>query len=84
MIIDNKMDNNNLCSICLESFCKKNIQTICKHHFHYDCLKKWLEKNTSCPYCRCHIGKIDTDTDNKPYMCLGVPPWRYYSPINSL
>jgi len=24
----------------------------CEHHFHSDCIIKWLTKNKSCPFCK--------------------------------
>lgn len=42
------------CSICLTNFEDgeelANLQ--CNHYFHIDCIKKWLNKNESCPLCR--------------------------------
>ena len=41
------------CSICLENFNKKSKVsiTICKHVFHYKCIKDWLYKNAANPKC---------------------------------
>lgn len=38
------------CPICDENVC--DTKTICKHDFCNTCLKKWIEKNNSCPMCR--------------------------------
>ena len=27
----------------------------CKHYFHRKCIKKWLDKNNTCPNCRAKI-----------------------------
>ena len=49
------------CSICLEAFeCNKSQVSItpCKHIFHFDCLKNWLETevlNPQCPNCKYSI-----------------------------
>jgi len=50
-----------MCSICSESYvpgesirvlpCPSN-----SHHFHQNCIDKWLKINSSCPICRHHIG----------------------------
>lgn len=43
------------CSICFEDeYTKSNymVETICKHKFHKDCLKKWLNEKETCPCCR--------------------------------
>ena len=49
------------CSICLEAFEFNKSQvsvTPCKHIFHFDCLKNWLETevvNPQCPNCKYRI-----------------------------
>jgi len=49
------------CSICLEAFEFNKSQvsvTPCKHIFHFDCLKNWLETevlNPQCPNCKYSI-----------------------------
>ena len=39
------------CCICLES---ENLVTLktCGHHFHYNCIQKWLTCKNTCPICR--------------------------------
>ena len=43
-----------ICSICLENFKKneKYIEFECKHIYHKDCIKEWLQNNKNCPNCR--------------------------------
>ncbi|VVU94333.1 Ring finger domain [seawater metagenome] len=57
-IQEKELSNTLECSICLEkletdtkgySICDNN------HYFHASCLKKWIEKNPSCPLCRTSI-----------------------------
>ena len=38
------------CMICQYIMC--NIYTLCNHLFCEDCIIKWIQYNTSCPYCR--------------------------------
>lgn len=42
------------CSVCLEDFLVGNEvkQMPCKHKFHGDCIKPWLDLHSSCPVCR--------------------------------
>ena len=42
------------CVICLCDYkLKQNVITLtCKHEFHFDCIKQWLDQNTTCPKCR--------------------------------
>jgi len=51
------MTTNIECSICLE--CINNSDNIyklnCDHCFHRNCIKKWLNKKSSCPLCRTHV-----------------------------
>lgn len=45
------------CSICLEKIdptkkSKRITNLECLHWFHYDCIKKWLKAQDTCPTCR--------------------------------
>jgi len=42
------------CPICLKNFEQDDIvnNLPCKHRFHSDCIKQWLQKTNSCPVCR--------------------------------
>jgi hypothetical protein len=43
-----------ICSICLENL-KKNEKCIefeCKHIYHKNCIKEWLQNHKNCPNCR--------------------------------
>lgn len=47
--------NKNLsCSICFEEYEKNSQVSVlgCDHCFHHNCIKKWGEKNNTCPICR--------------------------------
>lgn len=49
------------CSICLEDFeaATPMVKTrACKHLFHKQCLKGWLQVNRTCPLCREDLGKV--------------------------
>ena len=46
------------CPICLQINDKYWTKTICKHEFHYDCLKEWHQYSKICPYCRYFIESI--------------------------
>ncbi|KAL4429059.1 hypothetical protein ABPG74_022145 [Tetrahymena malaccensis] len=46
------------CSICLIEYEKDEIVIVlpkCKHYFHQDCIKLWLQSNSKCPFCRDNI-----------------------------
>jgi len=59
------------CSICLEAFeCNKSLVSItpCKHIFHFECLKNWLDTevlNPQCPNCKYSIlSNVDLNSIN--------------------
>eukprot|EP01132_Coremiostelium_polycephalum_P007418 gene7418-9119_t len=45
------------CSICLEIFKEGDfLRTLpCLHHFHSNCVDKWLKIKTVCPICKCEV-----------------------------
>jgi hypothetical protein len=43
-------EENEDCSICLESKC--NFITHCNHKYHSNCLSEWLVRQTFCPLCK--------------------------------
>ena len=47
-------DEEEECSICLTSYQQKDmLRTLpCGHSFHKDCIDRWLEQSTSCPFCK--------------------------------
>jgi len=40
------------CSICYEEITKDGVELKCKHFYHKECIDKWLQEHTTCPYCR--------------------------------
>jgi hypothetical protein len=51
----NKENKN--CPICFDDYIDTSliIKTECLHCFHEECLKKWINKNNTCPICRSTI-----------------------------
>ena len=49
-----KLKSNHCCAICRQDYCEKDYITElpCKHFYHKDCIKLWLNKEFTCPYCR--------------------------------
>ena len=49
--------------ICLDNFIDNETEItqilVCEHYYHHDCLKQWLKKNESCPYCKIKLGLWD-------------------------
>lgn len=57
-LVNNKIINNQECSICVEPLNDNiAIKLKCNHIFHQKCLKEWLNKskNKDCPLCRMKI-----------------------------
>ncbi|XP_055546437.1 uncharacterized protein LOC129730872 isoform X2 [Wyeomyia smithii] len=41
------------CPICWELLLDSNSRQLrCKHKFHSDCIRQWVDQNNSCPMCR--------------------------------
>ena len=48
------------CTICLEDFQEETevVSLVCKHTFHFSCLRNWLDRillQPKCPNCNCNI-----------------------------
>ena len=54
----NKYSENYQCIICMEEF--ENNESVkllpCEHIFHKNCIKQWLLKQKTCPFCKAEIG----------------------------
>lgn len=46
-----------VCCICIERFVKDQtlVELPCKHLFHDQCIKDWLEHHHICPMCRADL-----------------------------
>jgi hypothetical protein len=55
-----QVESEEICSVCLEGENYVNCETNCSHHFHVDCLSRWISRNNSCPMCRGNINSINT------------------------
>jgi len=53
-------DSINTCCICYSG---SEVVTECGHSYCAVCLSKWLDKNTSCPYCRRDIMSSDMESN---------------------
>ena len=54
----NKYSENYQCIICMEEFeNNENVKLLpCEHIFHKNCIKQWLLKQKTCPFCKAEIG----------------------------
>jgi len=56
------------CAICLEEVGEGGAVKMiayCKHVFHAECIDRWLEKQVTCPVCRCcceRCGEVESVT----------------------
>jgi len=57
------------CCICTETFdAEREIKrTTCQHHFHEECLGKWLRVSTTCPLCRNDLEKRVDGSPSSPW-----------------
>jgi Ring finger domain len=44
----------NMCAICLTTFCCNDRvgDLVCRHVFHVECLKSWIQQKNHCPLCQ--------------------------------
>lgn len=50
------------CVVCRDEMVAESSKKLpCGHIFHFECLRAWLEGNTTCPTCRAPV-----ETDNQP------------------
>lgn len=66
----NQNCDNSICSICTDNFeiGKSEVMiTPCKHIFHYNCLKPWIDSNILSPKCpNCNYNILDSLLLSKP------------------
>ena len=56
--------NNKSCSICLSNIDDNRYILGCAHHFHENCILRWLQQNSNCPICRCPVEDDICSTEN--------------------
>ena len=50
--------NQATCSICIKEYAieeEVQVQPVCKHNFHYECVISWFEQKFECPMCRSKV-----------------------------
>ena len=50
---EDKIEEEDVCPICLEEYDEENPRSItkCEHHFHLCCILEWMERSETCPVC---------------------------------
>jgi len=56
------------CPICHELLDYTSVSGRCNHNFHFGCLDRWLQLNSSCPYCRDEINHLINPENNETYL----------------
>ena len=63
------------CSICLDNILLHDLHiTPCKHHFHNNCIRNWMNLNNNCPNCRQHFHIIPPRPIPQPFIRPIQPP----------
>ena len=57
--IKQRINNNNLCSICYEDIQDKTLVKCCSNIFCFKCINLWLCQKASCPLCKEKLGPDD-------------------------
>ncbi len=88
------------CSICFDGLNTDYTDTTdtitlrCRHSFHHQCISRWYQENSACPYCRHKIWKDDLDfglvrtfyesngTPKEIYMLVNGKKEGYYHKFN--
>ena len=52
------------CPICKVDDMKEYVETPCGHKYCQECIKSWMKKNNSCPYCRAGLPKVSVSGDD--------------------
>ena len=52
------------CSICLDSLHENVVTTVCKHTFHKECVGRWVKDVRRCPYCAREFTLSEAVIDN--------------------
>lgn len=62
-----------LCCICLGTYVDgvELRELPCTHHFHVDCVDKWLKINASCPLCKHDVGGAENPNNANPAESVG-------------
>ncbi|XP_035401875.1 E3 ubiquitin-protein ligase TTC3 isoform X3 [Cygnus atratus] len=54
--IDSTASSDDPCTICHDELSRDSCELECGHHFHRECIRKWLKEHSStCPICRNHV-----------------------------
>jgi hypothetical protein len=59
------MNDELICSICLEELKKEFVTYSCNHPFHQACINEWIRNHNTCPLCR---GKIQQQSRLSPEL----------------
>lgn len=62
------LHNEKNCVICFKEYENNVLLRVLpcnnSHHFHKECIDRWLKLKKTCPYCRKNITDIDSDIEN--------------------
>ena len=61
------------CSICIQPILKGEEILKCGHTFQFDCVKRWLGSNKTCPLCRAHVVDNSDKSDGEFVFDINEP-----------
>ena len=68
----------NYCVICFDDIeesdkaKKMYFNCDCYLNFHHDCILLWMDRETTCPMCRCVMNDVDHIVEMKIKRCFGL------------
>ena len=52
---DEGIEDQDVCSICIDILEDEVEVMDCSHIYHHDCISEWMKQNPVCPVCRAYI-----------------------------
>jgi len=85
-ITKDQVASNLECTICTEKYRVYEQCDIlpCKHFFHQDCIRPWLELHNTCPVCRFELRTDDMEYEAKKKKVSNITPTINSDPMSTI
>lgn len=78
-----ELENSDKCAVCWDKL--ENARRLpCSHIFHHNCLRSWLEQDTSCPTCRKSLQDEKDNQSRSAHSNAQAQPVTDYGPANGV